>query len=367
MISSHCPVYTLLHCLYNGPPESQMHMLIKIFRPLIYGMLTFFLAWTTGCGKRSPEVVVYTALDQIFSEPVFKEFERASGIKVKAVYDTEASKTVGLANRLLAEARHPRCDVFWNNEIIHTILLQQKGVLEPYDSPSARDIADIWKDPEHHWTGIAARARVLIFNTNLVAAGQAPTSIRDLTRPEWKRKAALAYPLFGTTATHAAALFALWGEAEARSFFASLINNEIQVFDGNASVKDAVCRGEVPVGLTDTDDAYVAVCQGNPVAFIPLDQKEDQVGTLVIPNTIALVRDGPHPAEARKLIDFLLDKKVEHMLAVSGSAQMPVRPGIPVAERALSIHSIKPMQVPWDSVAGQVQAANRILSELFVR
>ena len=49
---------------------------------------------------------------------------------MKAVYDTEATKTVGLANRLAAEARNPQCDVFWNNEVIRTVMLKRKGALE---------------------------------------------------------------------------------------------------------------------------------------------------------------------------------------------------------------------------------------------
>jgi iron(III) transport system substrate-binding protein len=38
-----------------------------------------------ACVRSSPEVVVYTSEDQVFSEPVLKDFERASGIKVRAI------------------------------------------------------------------------------------------------------------------------------------------------------------------------------------------------------------------------------------------------------------------------------------------
>ena len=60
------------------------------------------------------EVVIYTSVDQVFSEPILNGFEKAKGIKVKAVYDVEASKTAGLVNRLIAEKDRPKCDVFWN-------------------------------------------------------------------------------------------------------------------------------------------------------------------------------------------------------------------------------------------------------------
>jgi hypothetical protein len=70
------------------------------------------------------QVVIYTSLDKIFSEPILKAFERQAGIKVLDVYDSEATKTTGLVNRLIAEKNNPRADVFWNSEIGRTIVLK---------------------------------------------------------------------------------------------------------------------------------------------------------------------------------------------------------------------------------------------------
>jgi iron(III) transport system substrate-binding protein len=116
-------------------------------------------------GKATPkrtrrEVIVYTALDRQFSEPILKEFEERTGIEVRPVFDAEAVKTVGLVNRIIAERARPQCDVFWNNEVLRSIQLNREGVVEAYVSPSAADIPDKFKDPTGAWTGFAARARV---------------------------------------------------------------------------------------------------------------------------------------------------------------------------------------------------------------
>src|SRR5262245_59008302 len=66
------------------------------------------------------QVVAYCAQDQVYAESIFHDFEKQTGIRVRAVFDSEAVKTVGLANRLLAERSHPRCDVFWGNEEMRT-------------------------------------------------------------------------------------------------------------------------------------------------------------------------------------------------------------------------------------------------------
>jgi iron(III) transport system substrate-binding protein len=92
-------------------------------------LLIVTMIFMTGCGK-SKEVVVYTAVDEVFAEDIIKGFEQETGIKVKVVYDSEANKTTGLVNRIISEEAHPVCDVFWNNEFMQTIKLAQSGLLE---------------------------------------------------------------------------------------------------------------------------------------------------------------------------------------------------------------------------------------------
>jgi len=117
-------------------------------------------------GAAARTVVVYTALDQLYSEPILAAFAEQTGIDVLSVYDSEAAKTTGLVARLVAERDRPRCDVFWNNEIVRTIQLQHEGLLQPYAAPGAAHVPAAFKDPEGYWTGFAGRMRVVAFNTD---------------------------------------------------------------------------------------------------------------------------------------------------------------------------------------------------------
>ena len=119
--------------------------------------------------QNKKEIIVYTSVDQVFSEPIFNEFEKETGIRVLPVYDVEAAKTTGLVNRLITEKNRPQADVFWNGEFVQTILLKEDGVLASYASPNARDIPAEYVDSQGYWAGFAGRARVLLVNTNLVA------------------------------------------------------------------------------------------------------------------------------------------------------------------------------------------------------
>src|SRR5439155_5474606 len=196
--------------------------------------LIVLLLLVVGSGCRNArtvsEVVVYVSEDQVFSEPILKDFERETGIAVRAVFDTEEAKSTGVMNRLLAEERNPQADVYWANEPIRAEALKLKGISAPYASPSAEGIPPAFRDPEHHWTGFSARARLLIVNTRV---RQRPSSISAYLDPQFAGRAAIANPLFGTTTAHAAALFALWGEAKAKGFFDAMKANRVRVTTSN--------------------------------------------------------------------------------------------------------------------------------------
>src|SRR5215211_6105912 len=98
-------------------------------------------------GDAAGEVTIYVSTDRVFSEPILRAYEQKSGVKVNAVYDTEETKSTGLANRLLAEKNNPQADVFWSNEPVRTLVLKKNGILEPYKSASAVGIPDVFKDP----------------------------------------------------------------------------------------------------------------------------------------------------------------------------------------------------------------------------
>jgi iron(III) transport system substrate-binding protein len=311
------------------------------------------------------EVVIYTSLDQVFSEPVLRAFEKETGVRVKAVYDVEASKTTGLVNRLIAERPNPRADVFWNSEVGRTLVLKDKGVLAPYASPSAADIPDQFKDAEGFWTGFGARARVLIYNKDLVPEDKLPASIFDLARPAWQNKVVMAYPLFGTTATHVAAWYAALGPERTENYLRNLKENGVLIVDGNATSRDVVVQGEVPLGFTDTDDVNVAIQSGKPVGMLFPD-KED-LGTLMIPNTVSLIAGGPNPEQGKRLIDYLLSTDVERRLAFSDSMQIPVRDGVERPPHVPPYESIRAMEVDYADIAENLERSSKFSRELFVR
>jgi iron(III) transport system substrate-binding protein len=325
----------------------------------------------TGCWfYTNSEVVVYTSQDSEFAEPIFAEFSKTQGVAVRPKFDTESTKTVGLAEAILAEKDRPRCDVFWNNEILHTLRLQKQGLLASYHSPLAEKYPAAFRSTKDLWHGFAARARVLLVNTKLVPDAERPNSIFDLADPRWKGRAGLAKPLFGTTATQAACLFAVLGDEKAKDYYRKLKANDVQILSGNKQVAMAVAGGQLAFGMTDTDDAIIEVEKGMPVAIVYPDQETpDQnspaLGTLFIPNTLAIIRGCPHEANARRLVDYLLSPAVEKQLAEGPSAQIPLGENVEAKLRISTPRTIKATKVDFEAAAEKWDDAAKFLKDEF--
>jgi iron(III) transport system substrate-binding protein len=339
MVKKWCPVWTNSKALTRDSGDSpRLPSSVTRWCRLALALALF----ATGC-KDENRVVLYSAQEREFAGQILDDFQKLTSLPVAATYDSEANKSVGLYENLRREALTPRCDVHWNNEILATIRLQRQGILEPYDSPSARAFPAAFRANDHTWTAFAARARVLILNTKQlqersIPEAEWPKSLDDLTHPRWKGQVAMSKPVAGTSATQVACLFQAWGKAKAKQWYLALKANGIQLVAGNKQVAEGVGQGQYLVGLTDTDDAAAELDAGRPVRIVFTDRDataESKLGTLYIPNTLAVIKGCPNPQGARKLVDFLLSEQVETKLALSDSRQIPLNP------------NVKPTLPPW--------------------
>jgi iron(III) transport system substrate-binding protein len=286
--------------------------------------------------SESERVIAYCAQDQEYAEPIFRDFQKATGITVRPVYDNEAVKTVGLANRLVAERGHPRCDVFWGNEEMRTRQLAAQHAFRETNG----------------WAAFGFRSRRIVINTNRLSLASAPRSLLDLTNETWRGKVALAYPQFGTTATHFHALRQHWGEERWQTWCRALAGNKPFLVDGNSEVVKVVGRGEAWIGLTDSDD--IAAGQHEGLAVAPLPMKEE---TLLIPNTVGLVRGAPHPEAAQRLFEYLQRRDVVQQLVAAHALE-----GLSASEV-----SAPTLKVNWNALLADLEGTTAALNKIFLR
>ncbi len=321
---------------------------MKSIRTMVLSVLFWAILWGCTQGTTKSEVIVYVSEDQVFSEPILKDFEKATGIRVRAVYDTEEAKSTGVMNRLVAEKNNPQADIYWANEPARAEILKQMGIAAPYVSPNAREIPPLFKDPAGFWTGFSARARVLLVHRQ---AKEKPESILAYTDPRWKGKAVIANPLFGTTTDLVAAVFTLWGDERAKKFLADIKKNDVKISTSNGESADWVALGQFEFSVVDSDDANNRIRQKKPVEMIYPDQGQNGMGTLVLPNVLLFIKGARHSENAKKLIDYLLSRETERKLAFAECAQIPLHPGVEVPPNVPNVDKFKAMPVDYAKVA----------------
>jgi len=285
-------------------------------------------AWIlTGCqstpsGDKSPQksgakqnrVVLYCSVDDVYARPIVAELEKKTGLKIDVLYDVEAAKTAGLANRIRAEKTRPRGDVFWSSALLQTLLLKREGLLQNYSSPKAKDIPAAFKDKDGAWTGMGVRARVVMFSSLPPEQNAIFLSGEGLLGPHYKNKNGISNPQFGTASDWVAALAVRWGKEKTLNYFRALKKNGVRVLPGNGVVAEKVARGELRAGVTDMDDygTFSKKYSNGKQSLIHANNFDE--GAL-IPGSVAILNHAPHQANAQKLVDALLDAETEKRLA----------------------------------------------------
>jgi len=337
--------------LYGAATHTALFPICAILVFLVSVSLPWLLkAPTTGPQK---QVILYCAQDQVFAEPILAEFTKRTGITVKPVFDSEAVKTVGLANRLLAERDHPVCDLFWGNEEFRTRQLAAAGVFHATNG----------------WTAFGQRSRRLVVRqdkltevfSNQFSVSQSPRplntgslntdyfSLAALTNAAFRGRISLAFPLFGTTATHFLALRQHWGESNWLVWCRALAANQPFIEEGNSHVVRRVGRGEAWIGLTDSDDISAFQREGLPIAALPVMPE-----SLLIPNTLGLVaKPNPKPA-AQRLFDYLRSPATYAPLIAAGALEPETGPGAT-------------LQPDWEAMLRDLDRATEQLKEIFRR
>jgi ABC-type Fe3+ transport system substrate-binding protein len=204
------------------------------------------------------------------------------------------------------------------------------GLAQPIVSPELGAIAERFRDPNRLWVPTRMSYFAMAYNTRLIAAGAQPKAYDDLLDEKWRSKmawpllSAIGAPLFVTN------LRVAWGDEKAMAFLRRLRAQNIVNFGaGNPrTLVDRVIAGEYPIALQIfAHHPLISAAKGAPVTTQLLEPVASSAGTLVIP------KGTRHPYSAALLMDFLLSKEGQRILAAA--EYLPVRPDVePLAQIA---------------------------------
>jgi iron(III) transport system substrate-binding protein len=345
--------------------------------PVLILAAAAILLWLTR-PEPEPDVVLYCGVDQDQSQQIAAKFSEETALKVRYEGEMESQRSIGLPQRLRTEAASPKADVYWSNEIMYMVNLGQSGMLAPLPEGVADAFPEMWRDPNGRYIAFGARARVLLVNTELLGDEKDhPTRVADLLDPKYHAMGLLtcmARPLTGTTKTHAVALLTKDVEG-AKQFLEDVVkaNKEgrlkLTVSNGGAMRETSDSKSKIAFCLTDTDDAYKAIQSGAPVKVVYPDQADGELGTVLIPNTVAIVKGAKHAEAAEKLLRWLVTTDNEMRLARGPSAQIPLNPSLADADLPAHVKrpevDFRPANVDWQKVGEDKDRWDEYLAATF--
>ena len=281
------------------------------------------------------EVVLYSSNPSELIDMVSKGFEEKTGITVSVVRlgTGEAMK------RIAAEKEKPLCDVFWSGDV--AVLENAKENFQSYRSPEAAGLPAGYIEKDSRWTACNAHVMVIMVNKALVREADMPKTWNDLFAPQWKGKVVMANPeKSGSAYAQAYGIYKLYG----MDGIQKLIGNA-KILDSSSLIYKGVAAGEYPLGVTMEYAAhrYIEGGDKNVGIIYPAD------GAFMAPEALGIVKNGPHPAEAKKFVDYLLSKKVVDEIFAKFSRR-PARPdaadvaGLPAVNKIPLLKSYDTME-----------------------
>lgn len=339
------------------------------------GLATWLLVvLLTGCGTPSTstanstpavatgsndKLVIYSGRSEALLNPVIAAFEKAHPtIKVQL----KAGKNNELAAAILEEQANPQADVFITTDMLATINLAKQQALMPYQIPGTDVIASEYKAADATWASITTRARVIMYNRDLVSASDVPTTMLELTDPKWKGKIAAANSSNGSFQAQVAVMKQLLGDSQTTTWLTGLVANDVQFFGSHSDVRKAVGSGEFALGIVNH---YYYELQAheqsdNNVGVSYPDSKEGQMGVILNTTAVGIIKGAPHAQAAQLFSAFLFLPETQSLFAKL-NYEYPIIPGVATSEGLMPLDSIKTVQIDMQSVATNVADAVQMM------
>ena len=258
----------------------------------------------TGAGSEA--ITVYSGRSEELVGPLFAQFTEQTGIEVQARF----GDTAEFAAQLLEEGDASPADVYFAQDAGALGAVSAAGLLAPLPASVATLVPQNYRATDGTWTGVSGRARVIAYDAEQVPADQVPQSIFDLTDPQWQGQVAIA-PTNASFQSFVTAMRVSQGDDVTRQWLEGLVANDVQTYEKNGLILDAVDTGQVQLGLINHYYWYekaAEVGQDAMRAQISFTKPEDP-GSLVNVAGVGILTNAADNAAAEQFVAWLLSPR----------------------------------------------------------
>ncbi len=297
-----------------------------------------------GSGEGPGELVVYSARNEQFVDPLLHRFAEETGITVRALHAGGSA-----VNRIVEESRNVQADIFISNDVGALEYLRMGGHLQGFEPEGIESIDPRYRAADHSWFALSARTRVLMYNKDLITDEAMPQTIWELANPTWAGQFAITRGGNGSMIAHISALRYEWGDSKTAQWIAGVMENAGAIMQGHGDIRRAVGGGEFAFGLVNNYYYHQQLLEPthNNVGVLYPDQGEDEMGAVVNAAGVAFVAGAPNAENARRFLTWILRPENQREFSYA-SMEVPINPSIEAVGEAAAISNYKVHSMPLD-------------------
>ncbi len=301
----------------------------RVRRSLAVGVsAVLLLGALAACGggsdaADSPTLTVYDGQHGVTSKPLIQAFEKKTGITVT----NRSGESAALAHQIITEGSKSPADVFYSEEAAPMLLLAEKGRLATLNQDVLAPIPKQYRGLDDDWTGVTARARVVVYDPTKISPDQMPASVLDFADPTWKGKIGIV-PTSGSFQEQISAVIRMDGKQAALKWLSGLKKNA-ELYSGNTEALDGVNQGQVEVALINHYYWFREVAEkgADKVPSKLFYFENGGPGSLVNVSPMGVVDSTDNKQAAEKFVKFATSKEGQQVLA-KASAEYPLNPAV---------------------------------------
>lgn len=282
-------------------------------------------------------LVVYSGRSEELVAPLLAEFTTQTGIPVQVRYGDSAE----LAAQLIEEGDRSPADIYFGQDAGALGALDAAGLCAPLPENLIGAVPAQFQSANGTWTGITGRARVIAYDSSQLAAEEVPTSVLELTDPRWKGQVAIA-PTNASFQAFITGMRVALGDQATQEWLQAMVDNDVQVYEKNGLIRDAVDAGEVQLGLINHYYWYEKAAEVGEDAMnvqIAFPAAGDP-GALVNVAGACVLPTAAHAEDANEMLTWLLLPDTQEWF-VSQTFEYPLVAGVPAPAGLPALDSLQ--------------------------
>jgi iron(III) transport system substrate-binding protein len=312
-----------------------------------------------GSGGENGSLTVYSGRAEEFVGPLFERFEDETGINLDVRYDDSAQ----LAAAIAEEGGNSPADVFFAQDAGSLGAAAADGRFATLPAATLKLVDARFRDPDGRWIGLSGRARVIVYNTEMLTEDQVPDSVFDVTDERWRGKLGIA-PTNASFQAFVSAMRLESGEQRARQWLEDLKANEPRTYENNVAVVAAVAAGEIEIGLVNHYYLYELKAEDPGAPAANHFTAASDPGSLVNVAGVGILASSDDPALAQRLVDYLLTEPSQRYYTEDGRSEYPLIAGVPPLAGLPPLASIHGIDISLSDLGAKLPSTLELLNEV---